>query len=264
MLVNSKDVIGQKVLTKDRGEIIGTIKDLVFDPKLKAVRALIVDSKGLLAEDKYLPIEDVLSFGEDAVVVEDGQVLASESVLPADIADIVHNRQYLTSTRVYTEDGKDLGKIEDIEFKPVSGGLAFLVVGESLFQNIYSGKKLVQVRDLVTLGKDTTIVRSFAAEKFSDQEKQGGVRGLFEAGSQKVRQNLPKTARQLKAEFRQVRGKAKATVGKVRSSFAKGLDGFPMYERGRTFSKHSEYTPTGYKGGATKPVKRKKRKKRVD
>ena len=64
-----KSLIGKDVLALDDGTKLEKVHGVVIDPGGQRLLALVVDEGGLMSSTKVVPIEQVSSFGRDAVVV---------------------------------------------------------------------------------------------------------------------------------------------------------------------------------------------------
>jgi uncharacterized protein YrrD len=70
-----KSVIGKDVLSLASGLRLDTVKDLILASSNDAVVALLIDEGGLLSSSKIIPSDAIVSFGRDAVVVQDDAAL---------------------------------------------------------------------------------------------------------------------------------------------------------------------------------------------
>ena len=73
-----KSVIGKPILSLADGARLQTVKDVILGANNDSVVGLLADEGGFLASSLVVPIEEVSSFGRDAVVVA-----RRESVIPA-------------------------------------------------------------------------------------------------------------------------------------------------------------------------------------
>ena len=64
-----KSIIGKDVLALDDGTKLEKVNGVIVDPGGQRLVALVVDEGGLMSATKVVPIEEISSFGRDAVVV---------------------------------------------------------------------------------------------------------------------------------------------------------------------------------------------------
>jgi uncharacterized protein YrrD len=179
MSVHGNDVIGLKVITKDGGEKVENIDDILYDPREHRVIGLLVKAKGMFSDAQVIPIEDVQNIGPDAVMVASASVLKKSSELGESTARIAQSEDYLTTTEVLTEDGKKLGRVVDLIFEPGTGQVEAFECSEGGLKTLQSGRKLFTPEDIVTVGKDATIVRSYTESAFQAQAEEGGLQGVW-------------------------------------------------------------------------------------
>ncbi len=71
-----REIGGKNVISTEKGIIIGTVDDLVFDEKNARVKALLIYGRprlfGLMGRDAdvRIPWEDILTFGQDVIMVK--------------------------------------------------------------------------------------------------------------------------------------------------------------------------------------------------
>jgi uncharacterized protein YrrD len=185
MLIKGKDIVGLKVVAKNSGSFAGEVKELIYDPQSNRVRALLLGQNGLFGDSRLLMFDDITSIGKDVVIIETTKVIKKESEVPEEVSQIARESNYLTKTKIITEDGKDLGTVSDIFFDENSGEVEEMEVSQGL-ANLQSGKKRIKVEDIVTIGKDATIVKSSAEQDVEEQAKNQGVRGVLNEAKSKM------------------------------------------------------------------------------
>ena len=135
---------------------------------------LLADEGGFLASSLVVPIEEVSSFGRDAVVVA-----RRESVIPAnqapEIGSIVARHQSLLGTRVFTETGDDQGKLNDVYFDEPTGRILGFELSGGVFADAAKGMRYVPVEELVRVGPDVAYVHPETADLLEQQR--GGLSG---------------------------------------------------------------------------------------
>ena len=163
-----KSVIGKQILSLADGARLQTVKDVILGANNERVVGLLADEGGFLASSLVVPIEEVSSFGRDAVVVA-----RRESVIPAKeapgIASIVAGHQSLLGTRVFTETGDDQGKLNDVYFDEPTGRILGFELSGGVFADAAQGMRYVPVEELVRVGPDVAYVHPETAELLEQQ-----------------------------------------------------------------------------------------------
>jgi uncharacterized protein YrrD len=217
-MVKGNDVIGLKVITKADGRIISDVTDIVYTPKDNKVHALIIEEGGFFSDAQILLIEDVLSIGKDAVIIESAEQIRKASSVPQPISTIASNSQYLTKSMVVTEEGTQLGKITDIYFDETTGNVEEFEVSEGVMKNVHSGKKRFKVEDIVTIGEDVTIVKVDAEQKFQQQAEEQGVKGALNKTTTSAQQHGPRIMDQVKAKAGELGEKVQQKTDEIKES----------------------------------------------
>lgn len=194
MTVKGKDVIGLKIITINDGKEIGTVRDVIYDPGENTVRALLVDDAGWFSDAKVIAIPDVESVGENAVMIRSQEMIKKAADVGEGVSNIAKDDQYLTKTQIVTENGTELGTVSDILFDPETGLVSEFEVSQGLLKNAQSGKKRVRVNDIITVGKDATIVRGYTEESFDRQSQEQGISGAVH----QAREQAPSVAERIR------------------------------------------------------------------
>jgi uncharacterized protein YrrD len=175
-----KSVIGKPILSLADGSRLQTVKDVILGANNDSVVGLLADEGGFLASSMVVPIDEVSSFGRDAVVVA-----TRDSVIPAKeapgIASIVARHQSRLGTRVFTETGDDQGKLSDVYFDEPTGRILGFELSGGMFADAAKGARYVPVEELVRVGPDVAYVHPETADLLEQQR--GGLTGkLADAG----------------------------------------------------------------------------------
>jgi uncharacterized protein YrrD len=186
MTVKGSQVIGLKVITKNTGEQIEAVKDILYSSSDHKVHGLLLKSEGLFSNGKVILIADVLSIGENAIIIESKDALRDLSELPESLSSLAKSDNYLTETNIVTESGHELGTVSDILFNPESGLVEEFEVSQGAIKNVSSGIKTIRPQDIITVGKDATIVADNARQAIEDQAAAGGVKGAMKRATETV------------------------------------------------------------------------------
>jgi uncharacterized protein YrrD len=169
-----KDLVGMPVMSYGDGERVGKVEDILFDPEQNRVIALLVDEGGWFSSAKVVPWQDIRTIGQEAILIPDKSV-----VINADRDDyikrVLEADNVLLGTQVYTEDGRDLGKIGDMYLDEGSGEVVGYEVSGGMFASTLKGKKFMPAPDTLTVGKDVAFVPSSVGDAMEQQT--GGLAG---------------------------------------------------------------------------------------
>jgi uncharacterized protein YrrD len=169
-MFKGKNFIGKEVLSRAEGEKIGSIKDLIIAKDHSRITALLVDEGGLfgIGTPRVIPVESVVSFGSDVVVVTD-----REAVVPADrhpeSKESLDSSDNLIDKKVYTERGDEQARVADIYFKDNSGQITGLELTGGVLANASGGRAYLPVEDIISIGHDAVIIKTEAASNLVAQ-----------------------------------------------------------------------------------------------
>jgi uncharacterized protein YrrD len=178
-----KTVIGQSVVSFEDGRKVDTVKDLVIGGESDTIVALLVDEGGLLSSSRIVPIEAVKSFGRDAVVISDANVVATASS-DREVKNILNRKDQLLGKRVLTDKGDSLGSIADMYFEENTGRIDGFEVSGGLVGDIARGTSYLAVNDIERMGPDVIFVRPETGDALEGQV--GGVQGALKDAGNKI------------------------------------------------------------------------------
>src|SRR4051794_5000832 len=169
-----KRLIDRPILSLAEGVRVGAVKDVILGPQNDQVVALLTDEGGLFSSSHVVPLDEIASFGRDAVVVR-----STESVIAADrapeIKSTLDRGTSLVGVKVYTDTGESQGTVNDVYFDESSGHVTALEITGGTFSNLTNGLRNLPVDDIVRTGPEILFVRPETAEEMALQR--GGLTG---------------------------------------------------------------------------------------
>lgn len=184
MLVKSKHIKGLQVFSLKDSKKIGTTEDIVYDPESHRVRALTVSPRGAFTDTKLILMERIKSIGEDAVVIESDASIVAVTLASDVVQRVVRDHIFIANTKVITEDGVELGKVAEIFFDSDTGLVTEVELTQGPIKDVQTGKKKIRGEDIVSVGKDTTVVKADIDDKFA--AKPGGLTGMMRQMQEKI------------------------------------------------------------------------------
>jgi uncharacterized protein YrrD len=178
-----KSVTGKDVLSLADGARLEKVNDVVVDATGQRLVALVVDEGGLLSAARVVPIEEVLSFGRDAVIVRGPDSVIATSQNDA-MRAIVEQDEKILGKKVFTVDGDEQGSIADIYFDETTGAVLGYEVSGGLFGDISKGTSYLPTEDITTIGSDVIYIEPDTATSLDEQV--GGVQGAVRDAGDKL------------------------------------------------------------------------------
>jgi uncharacterized protein YrrD len=119
-MLKGSDLRHRLLITRDAGEQVGKVQDLIVDHEGSQVLGILVDEKGWFSDALIVRWPAVLSIGEDVLIIDSKTSVAKASQVPT-LKAILDRGDVLAGVHVRTTDGRDLGKFEAIYFDEKSG-----------------------------------------------------------------------------------------------------------------------------------------------
>ena len=165
-MLKGSELIHRLLITRDGGEQVGKVQDLVVDKKGSQVLGLLVDEKGWFSDAHIVRWSAVLSVGEDAVVIDSKTSVVKASEVPG-INDVFDRGNVLTGVRVRTTDGRDLGKFEGFYLDEKSGRILGYELSGGIGQK-RRARSFLPTPGSLEVGKDVAFVSPETADTLQD------------------------------------------------------------------------------------------------
>lgn len=176
-MISGRELIGMPIFSLDRGEEIGEVENLIFDPDQRKVVGFVLEEGGLFRSPEVIPFESIESIGPDAIVLKRSASLEA----PFDEIDLKQVKKEgfnLTGRRVISDRGHEIGTVYDLEISESTGAVTGIEVRRGLFQDTAEGKKRIDFEYIQQIGKDAVIVSEAALEALAAQK--GGLTKTYE------------------------------------------------------------------------------------
>lgn len=182
--MRTKDnVEGTSVIALDSGTKLGEVEELLFDLEQNQLVGILLEDAGLRHPAKAVPCANVRSIGPDAVMID-----SESAVMDADAHDqmgrVLKQERKIEGKQLFTEDGKNLGKIVDIHFDERTGTIEGYTVSGGIFADAYTGRSFIPAPKTMKVGKDVTIVPADVTRIIEEQT--GGLKGAARRASDKA------------------------------------------------------------------------------
>jgi uncharacterized protein YrrD len=167
-MINGNSVLGKPVLSRADGEKLDTVKDVIVSTDHTRVIALLLNEGNILRKPTVVPIENVVSFGKDAVVITDREAVVRADHVPA-VAQALDIDQRLSGRRVYAESGDHKGKVADIYFDDKTGDITGIDVTD--ITGVASSKQtaFLEKVDIISFGADAVVISTAGASRLTDE-----------------------------------------------------------------------------------------------
>ncbi|NSL50190.1 PRC-barrel domain-containing protein [Calidifontibacillus erzurumensis] len=145
------------VYSEVSGKELGRVYDLCLD-KNGTVNGLIIDPKGLLKKNKFIPLSEVSSFGLDGVMVKDEQKAERITDKLVGLYFLENGKDHIIGKPLVTTEGDKLGLVEDVYFLEEMGTIIGYEVTDGFFADMTEGRKVYKTKKPLTIGENILIV----------------------------------------------------------------------------------------------------------
>jgi uncharacterized protein YrrD len=177
------NVEGISVIALDSGTKLGEVKELLFDLEQNQLVGILLEETGLGRPAKAVPCSNTRSIGPDAVMI-DSESAVTDADAHDQIGRVLKQERAIEGKQLYTEDGKNLGKIVDIHFDERTGKIEGYTVSGGIFADAYTGRSFIAAPKTMKVGKDVTIVPADVTPIIEEQTR--GLRGAARRASDKA------------------------------------------------------------------------------
>ncbi|MCZ7663527.1 MAG: PRC-barrel domain-containing protein [Thermoleophilia bacterium] len=158
MARNEKDFLGLEVVSLEDASVVGEVDGLIVDETTNSVVGLVLDLG--IYEARALAFSDVLSVGEDAVMISSPQSVKPISQHAA-LLEIAERQIEVSDALAITDKGNVIGVIGDFFVDPATGNLKGVEVISDEDADEPDGPKahLVPMDEVVRIGAELVMLR---------------------------------------------------------------------------------------------------------
>lgn len=163
MIRKYSDVIGLPVICAKDGMKVGILKDVVFCRCNKGVLGFILEKDSHSLKGNVVLLQDVLSLGNDALIIDDTDSLLEYRKLKK--TPEMMERIQLRGFKIYTQSGEDIGIVQDILFDYETGKVEGVQVSDGLVQDLLKGRSILPFVGKIEIGNENILIDNEAVEE---------------------------------------------------------------------------------------------------
>jgi len=224
------DLIGKPIIAFDSGERLENIEDLLFDQNSNQLLGFLVDEGGWFSTARVLPLENVQSIGQDAIIVPSKNTIVNATQVPA-INRILERNNVLKGTRIMTTDGRDLGTMADLYFDERTGQVEGYEASGGVFADAYTGRSFVPAPHTIKIGEDVAFVPPETATLMEEQV--GGIKGAVQTAGDKLQETTQSATSSLTNAAVDPAEQRAFVIGKVADNDVEAPDGTLLVTKGQ-------------------------------
>ena len=155
----SQEVIGLSVIHLHSGKKMGVVKDILFDSSQSFVGILLEDG-GWLRRRKYVPNDNIVSIGRDAVVIRSKEHILPFDESTKDWTGVCSGKKSLKGRPVLLTSGHELGIIENVYFMEEMGTIVGYELSDGWVNDVLEGRKVLKASEPLIWGQDVLIAKN--------------------------------------------------------------------------------------------------------
>ena len=148
------ELIGLPVISRSNGEILGEVDDLIYLPTSSQIRGLVIKS----TEQYYTESDNIYKIGSDVIILNHSSLLYEYQKAPG--IGITERTGTIMGEPVITNDGKEIGAINDLVIDENDYRLVGYEVSGGVIQDVLQGRNILSLDDDITYGKDALIINN--------------------------------------------------------------------------------------------------------
>jgi uncharacterized protein YrrD len=157
-LHKSQEVIGTPVVIQESGKQLGAVVDLLFDSEQQQFVGCSIEHCGWWRHRKFLPREEIVFAGRDAVMVLAATSLVTFTKKHRAYTCLLVGEQRLKGRSVMLHNGTFLGLLENVYFSIDLGTLEGYELSNGLWNDLRDGRKWIQITDPIDWNNEKLIV----------------------------------------------------------------------------------------------------------
>lgn len=165
MLIRYSGILGLPVICARDGIKIGTLKDVAFNKDNKGIAAFMLEKGSHNVKGNVILLRDVLSLGNDALIIDSPDCLLDSWKFRKSFE--IQDKVQLRGFKIYTQEGNDIGIVQDVFFDYRTGKIEAVQVSDGLFQDLLNGRNILPFFGRVKIGRDNILVDNEAVEEMS-------------------------------------------------------------------------------------------------
>lgn len=155
-------LIGLPIIALNNGDKIGTVKNLILDPKTLQTAAIVLTEHRNYSNNKIIPYQYVKGVGSYAITVHHESNVVTIKETPELLSLQQYTSNYFKSKQVVSADGLLLGTVEELYLEQETGKLTAMTLSGRLLKNVLHGKFVLPIEQVKTIGNATIITKSNA------------------------------------------------------------------------------------------------------
>lgn len=180
----ASSMIGMPIYSLETGRRLGAVKDVILKKEDTSLLAFTIEERGFFSPHRWvLPFDQVKSVGQDAIMVESGQVFVRDRDMP-EVREATRHEKTMSGKAMVTTSGNRLGSTADVLLDPNTGKPVSVELSRGVARDIQRGRSYVNAPRAELVGIDAVIVPD-DTETFVEEQEPGGLTAAYGAAKER-------------------------------------------------------------------------------
>lgn len=165
MLREYSKIIGNKIVSQEKGQLLGLLKDIIIQPDTGKVEGFWVKPLTIPISDAVMSLSSVLEWKKQIYIKDEGEFAEAGDILK--ISDILSRNILYIGNRVRSEEGGDLGQVVDLVFDDQKGYVKQIMIEKTALIFAYH-KRIFSFESIIEVLPEYILVKDKQAKKISE------------------------------------------------------------------------------------------------
>jgi uncharacterized protein YrrD len=149
-----REIVGLPVIKLSTGKELGLVADLSWNHDQRKIKAISLDTGGVVSRSDPIPFGSIAFIGQDAVTVADEATTGGKADSDGD-----KSIGAVAGVLVVTDTGRNLGTLQDLVFDGHGESLVGYEVSGGLVGDFISGREVLPPEAVLVWGSEAVVVR---------------------------------------------------------------------------------------------------------
>lgn len=144
--MRGRELISLPVINLETREVLGEVKDLIYDPSGSKLIALVVEGGGWWRGARVINFEQVAHIKQEGVYIPQAAAIIDTNDTD-ETRKLWQDKQCIFGHKFVNTDGEEMGTIEDILVDHETGNLVGYEISNGVIEDLLSGRVNVDIPD---------------------------------------------------------------------------------------------------------------------
>jgi uncharacterized protein YrrD len=154
----SSKVIGLPVIHIDHATRLGSVREVILDPRNKAVTGLVIGLTSGWFKKGIITMDNICALGQEALMISNDQHIYTSSE-DTDLWELWRKHLDIKGMPLLTTAGEGIGTVWDYDFN-LGGNISSLIIYRGFWSKVFGKKKSISGLAIHSFGDDAVILQN--------------------------------------------------------------------------------------------------------